>query len=268
MPAPMTAVLFAVIICLAGCCYGADAFAPSYNVGRRTIMRTLYESSGNNNEQTSSPYVRAISRREALQRVIGAYYVMMIPSLASASNLPGSTGADLSKTGSVDTIIPIVAIQRSISNTKQQLSDSTVVSPSLCATTLQTLLKSIPREENAFKRIFDAYSTPVNYKQKFLDQNAFLVYYTKGFDGPGRSNIEEDVNTVQTQQYGFRNEAWTAVDDLFVELEFGKGSTDDSAASSKEELVTLVDKVLIALDSYLSLAPANELEEAKRRLGK
>ena len=45
-------------------------------------------------------------------------------------------------------------------------------------------LAALPREEKAFKRVFDEYSDAVDYKTKFMDQNAFLVYYTRGFDGP------------------------------------------------------------------------------------
>ena len=109
----------------------------------------------------------------------------------------------------------------------------------------------------------------MSYKQKFLDQNAFLVYYTKGYDGPGRPSIEEgDTNSLQTLQYGSRNDAWAGMDDLFVELEFGQGAkADDGTLSSKEELVALFDKVLMTLDSYLRLVPVADVEEASRQLG-
>jgi hypothetical protein len=40
--------------------------------------------------------------------------------------------------------------------------------------------------------LFDEHSEGISYKQQFLDQNAFLVYYTKGFDGPGRPSIEDE----------------------------------------------------------------------------
>jgi len=49
------------------------------------------------------------------------------------------------------------------------------MTPVECKSILKTLEQNIPRDENDFKRIFDSYSTPVSYKQKFLDQNAFLV---------------------------------------------------------------------------------------------
>lgn len=76
------------------------------------------------------------------------------------------------------------------------------------------------------------------------------------------------MNILQTQQYGSRNDAWTAIDELFVELEFGKRSKgSDDALSSKEELVALFDKVLIALDSYLRLIPTDDVEKASRQVG-
>lgn len=178
--------------------------------------------------------------------------------------LPQSTGADLSKTGSIDTLVPIVAIKQGLDSVKSQLvskSADAKILPEEYESILNTLLQSgIPRNENDFKKIFDAYSTKVSYKQKFLDQNAFLVYYTKGFDGPGRPNIEDDANNIQTLQYGARNDAWSSIEDLFVELEYGQKSSDSELFVG--ELVSLIQKVTQALDAYLSLAPAADVEQA------
>ena len=107
----------------------------------------------------------------------------------------------------------------------------------------------------------------MSYKQRFLDQNAFIVYYTKGFDGPGRPKIEEyDTNSLQTLQYGFRNDAWAAMDDLFVEVEYSrdKFKDNDLPLDNKEELINLIDKVLASVDSYLQLARVGDLDEAMR----
>ena len=82
--------------------------------------------------------------------------------------------------------------------------------------------------------------------------------YTKGFDGPGRPNIEDDAeNSIQTLQYGARNDAWAAMDDLFVELEYGKRSSDSDAAE-----LALAQRVMMALDAYLTLAPVSDVEQA------
>ena len=212
------------------------------------------------------------SRRGILQSIAaGTYTYFSLLSPAIAANMPKETGADLTNTGSIDTLIPIVAIQKSILSCKSQLDKSNegyenLVSPETCRSLLQSLVKTIPRDETSFKRVFDAYSTPVSYKQKFLDQNAFLVYYTKGYDGDNRPNIEEDVN-IQSKQYGSRNDAWAAIDDLFVELEFGqKTKDDDNTLSSKGELISLVDKVSAALDAYLSLAPVSDVKKALTRI--
>jgi len=87
--------------------------------------------------------------------------------------------------------------------------------------------------------------------------------YTKGYDGPGRPNIEDDAaNNIQTLQYGARNDAWSAMDDVFVEFEYGQRSGDSDAG----ELAALVQKVMLALDAYLSLAPAADLEKASANL--
>ena len=84
--------------------------------------------------------------------------------------------------------------------------------------------------------------------------------YTKGFDGPGRPNIEDDANAIQTLQYGARNDAWLKMDDLFVELEYGQKSSDSELVVG--ELISLIQKVTLALDAYLSLAPAADVEQA------
>ena len=68
-------------------------------------------------------------------------------------------------------------------------------------------------------------------------------------------------------QYGARNDVWAAMDELYVELEYGGKQKDgDSSLSSEGELVVLIDKVLKALDGFLSFAPVADVEEAKRQL--
>lgn len=209
----------------------------------------------------------AATRRGIIHGILDLTFLSS--SLALAANLPIDTGADLSRTGSIVTLLPIVAIERRLVDAKLQLTKSKEITPETSATLMRFLSDYIPREEIAFKQIFDTYSTPVSYKQRFLDQNAFLVYYTKGFDGPGRPKIEEnDTNSLQTLQYGFRNDAWVAMDDLFVEMEFSgaKSKGNNVTLDNKEELINLIDKVLASIDSYLRLAPVADLDEAMREL--
>lgn len=104
------------------------------------------------------------------------FMIATIVPFASAANLPQSTGADLSRTGTRDALVPIIAIKKSLESIKSQLvSKGDKLLPEECKSIIRTLQHNIPRDENDFKRIFDSYSTPVSYKQKFLDQNAFLV---------------------------------------------------------------------------------------------
>lgn len=196
------------------------------------------------------------------------------PTIANAANLPQNNGADLSRTGSLDTLVPILQMKGAILTAKDTINENEIkqsnsVPPEICSAVIKELLQSIPREEKQFKRIFDAYSTPVSYKQKFLDQNAFLVYYSKGFDGPGRPNIENagsDVeNSIQTMQYGFRNEAWTAIDNLFTELEYGSKGTGDNVDVG--ELSDLISNAAKSFDLYLSLAPEEDVKEASNMAG-
>jgi len=171
---------------------------------------------------------------------------------ASASNLPESTGVDLSNVGTIETLIPILAMKSSLDQLKLQL----VQSPT---STLTIDTTTIPSNELTFKRIFDAYSDPVSYKQKFLDQNAFLVYYTKGFDGPGRPNIEADVNLRQTEQFGLRNEAWIAWHNFLDEVPFLQDPDNDC--------LTYLNDTIRAIDAYILLAPPNDVKTGKTRLG-
>ena len=123
----------------------------------------------------SSTSSMRVNRRTLLTSTVTAFVASSVPS-ASAANLPQSTGADLSKTGTIDALIPIVAMKESLKNINSQLmSKSGKLIPDECNYILKALQQNIPRAENDFKRIFDSYSTPVSYKQKFLDQNAFLV---------------------------------------------------------------------------------------------
>ena len=183
-----------------------------------------------------------------------------------ARNLPESNGADLSKTGSVETLVPIVRMRASLQKTRQDLSS---MSSSSDDDNVWKKCQGLPTlKETDFKRLFDEYSFPVSYKQRYLDQNAFLVYYTKGFDGPNRPSIEtpNDPNeTMQTLQFGYRNDAWIAYRELLEEIEYAKKSGDGDGDDSPlvSDVLELVDKTVEALDNYLALAPTNTLQEAQ-----
>jgi hypothetical protein len=191
------------------------------------------------------------SRRHVLRSLVRSSFtssaaVFMIASRpAQARNLPVSNGANTSKVGTVDALKPIVLFRYYLSDLKVQLKNRKTLN-----------LEGFPTEEEDFKRIFDAYSDPVSYKQKFLDQNAFLVYYTKGYDGPGRPNIEDDINERQTIQFGLRNEAWINWQNVLVELKFVEDEDNDS-------LKYLTDTIR-SVDAYLKMAPPQDLKEAKR----
>ncbi|KAI2510389.1 hypothetical protein MHU86_3962 [Fragilaria crotonensis] len=207
-----------------------------------------------------------------------------MPLGALARNLPQDTGADRSATGTLSTLIPIVKIQKTLSHVNNILSippkrgdGDMALSPT--PSQLQDIkmaIANIPTLEQKFKRIFDEYSDPVSYKQKYLDQNAFLVYYTKGFDGPNRPSIEADLPDLkQTLQYGARNEAWVAWESFVAELQFAQHQQypasatrddDDVTNSSLHELLTALQATQVAVDSYLSLAPPTDLVEAQQQI--
>lgn len=88
---------------------------------------------------------------------------------------------------------------------------------------------TVRRDEMTFKRIFDSRSDRVPYKRRFLD----LVYYSKGFNGTGRENIESDINEWQSQQFDLRNDGWIAWESFF-----------DRAPSLQMTLTTIVSRTL------------------------
>ena len=206
--------------------------------------------------------------------------------------MPKDNGADLSKSQSIDALIPIVQMESTLSLARNTLlsygkdpnnirnndlnsSVEPLKYPQYSSTQMNEIINILYKQlssstiplgynnEKAFKKIFDEYSDPVSYKQKFMDQNAFLVYYTKGFDGPNRPSMESGDVPKQTLQYGSRNDAWVAVNDLVEELMFAKKSGD---GSSVEDLLIPLDRAIVAFAQYLSLAPKPDVEKANQSL--
>eukprot|EP00978_Attheya_sp_CCMP212_P025826 scaffold83948_cov63-Attheya_sp.AAC.2 len=63
----------------------------------------------------------------------------------------------------------------------------------------------------------------------------------------------------QTYQYGARNDAWTAYNDVLAELAFCK---KEMGASNVEDILQPLNRTVAALDDYLSLAPPSDVKEA------
>ncbi len=178
---------------------------------------------------------------------------------------PESTGADVSGTGTIPKLIPIVKMKQTLIDTQSLLSPQNNNSNEINETLLQkitsTIHHDIPTNEKEFKKIFDEYSDPVSYKQKYMDSNAFLIYYTKGFDGPNRDSIEKDIPR-QTLQYGARNDVWNEFEELMVELKFADSS------SSLNDIMMPLKQMIGSLNTYLSYAPKEDVEKAEFQLMK
>ena len=91
------------------------------------------------------------------------------PSPIFARNLPPSNGASAINRGQPLSLVPILNIQNTIEQASQHTNDLIA-----CA----KLLHQIPTKEKEFKKLFDEHSEGISYKQVFMDQNGFLVYYT------------------------------------------------------------------------------------------
>ena len=176
--------MIGVLLLIAACCRTVESFTTNKSLAkisssfdRLVCFDSIFDTNaegciGISSTSTSS---MRMNRRKILTSTVNAFVAASVPS-ASAANLPQSTGADLSKTGTIDTLIPIVAMKQRLESINSQLmSKSGKLIPDECKSILKALQQNVPRDENDFKKIFDSYSTPVSYKQKFLDQNAFLV---------------------------------------------------------------------------------------------
>ena len=192
---------------------------------------------------------KCLTRREIFFQTLSASLLVLSP--AQARNLPEqfASQTDISRqSGRLEALIPIVQLQDSMLQLQSTL---------LKDGDLKPMMQKIPTNEASFKALFDKYSDPVSYKQQFLDKNAFLVYYTQGFDGPGRPSIESDVPIKQSNQYGARNEAWVAWQECLDEYAYRQKGEEDV------DMLTPLSKVLQALDRYLSQAPPQDVERAK-----
>lgn len=207
-----------------------------------------------------------LTRKEFVGLAIGTGALgntIIRPRPATASNLPSDTGANQSKTGTVEKLIPIVDFDKSLKEVRTILSISSENSSQVVdqeyLRQISAILKKFPNDEKAFKRRFDEYSDPVSYKSKYLDSNAFLVYYTKGFDGTNRESIESGEMSKQILQYGARNEVWNAFDDMMVEIVFAL----KDGSSTFGDLLDLLNKVIGSLDVYIKLAPIDDVQSAR-----
>lgn len=190
--------------------------------------------------------VASLRRRTFLHTLVSSSFALVQPTQAADHST-------ILKPATVESLIPVLQLQRTATRLLN-LIEQDPSSPSI-----QALIKSIPSEEKPFKSIFDAYSDPLSYKQKFVDQNAFLVYYTKGFDGPGRPSIESDLPIKQTLQYGARNDAWVAYNDFLAEYNYQQQNTLEVNA---EDLVLPLKVMMKALDQYLSQTPSQQIASA------
>lgn len=260
IPPRLISSVLLLIVAVSTMMEGSEAWTPfaNYNHQRASQLGSLYSCSKDtstlscNAGECPAP-VSMNTRRQVFQKFFTTATILAtVPaSAANARNLPQTTNIDESKTGTIATLVPIVQLQKSLLDLQSELKQSKTATPTL------PNISMAPRDETAFKRLLDAYSDPVSYKQKFVDQNAFLVYYSKGFDGPGRATIESDLPVKQTLQYGARNDAWVAWDEVLVEYEF---LSDES--SSLEDLQKALEKAVKALEAYLSLAPPEDLKQA------
>ena len=193
--------------------------------------------------------------RLARRRFIGAA-TAFVPGLAVGANLPSDNGAKGDQRGMVAALVPIVRVASGIAQASRAVQAGKLQDA-------QKALDAIPATEKPFKRLFDEYSEPVSYKQKYKDSNAFVVYYTQGFDGAGRPSIEapDAKEERQTRQYGYRNDAWAAVDDARAEVKY---CIEEKAETT--ELSSMLKRASAALDGYLGLAPSSDVAAARAKL--
>lgn len=189
-------------------------------------------------------------------------------SIVNARNLPVDNGASNKLTGSVEALVPIVKMNNVVKDAYDILQKS---SSSSSSSELLEIIKEIdkvlnsnlnllliPNKEPNFKKIFDEFSENISYKQRYLDSNAFLVYYTKGFDGPNRPSIEteDDVSSRMTSQFGYRNEIWINVDETRSEIEYLLSSSSlNLSTADLKDLKKYLQNALSNFDNYFKIIP-------------
>ena len=152
--------------------------------------------------------------------------------------------------------MPILKLKQVVDAASQQTDDLVA-----CA----KILKQIPNSEKDFKKLFDEHSEGISYKQVFLDQNGFLVYYTQGFDGPGRASIEQDDDSSkrEKEQFGARNDAWVGVDEALSEVDYLlQNPTETDLSDLKKSLKSATR----ALAQYVALDDAEVVRAATNML--
>ena len=187
----------------------------------------------------------------------------IMPFAAYARNLPESTGASGEKIGTIEALIPIFNIQKKVNSINELLGDSGNSNYHDIALSCNKILTEIPfiDNETKFKRVFDEYSQGISYKQVYKNNNAFLIYYTKGFDGIDRPSIEiqDQMEVLQGKQYGYRNEIWIGIDESRSELSYLL-SQSNLMKNDLSDLVDYITQTKAALDNYIQLAPPQQLE--------
>lgn len=171
--------------------------------------------------------------------------VSLLP--CEAANIPVSNGAIGNKRGTAEALQPIITIQSILQKAREDMDLGKI-------NALLFKSPSLPISEKEFKRIFDEYSFDISYKQQYLDKNAFVVYYTQGFDGPNRNSIETPTETesIQTEQYFYRNEAWVALDEARSEVEYLVANPSES--SDRRDLEKQLKNCYDAVSSYIALS--------------
>ena len=161
--------------------------------------------------------------------------------------MPEATGASGTKRGTAEALRPIEDMRGVLERARAESAKGRDLQ------LLSAILSELPREEKLFKRVFDEYSNGISYKQQYLNNNAFVVYYSQGFDGVGRASIETESadEAKQKAQYGYRNEAWIALDDCRAELDYLVAS---APSESRKDLDSALLKALQSVEAYLSLA--------------
>jgi hypothetical protein len=178
---------------------------------------------------------------------------LCLGSVAHAANLPSSNGASSALQGTEAALIKIKVMNEAAVNAQEAVRKGRED-----LDTVASSLRRLPLEEKAFKRLFDEYSQGVSYKQRYLDKNAFLVYYSGGFDGPNRASIESEdpKELLQKAQYGFRNDAWVALDEARSEIEYlaDQGGGPGTGTTDLRDLRKALAQLTEAFKQYLALS--------------
>lgn len=201
-----------------------------------------------------------MTRRACAQRALGGAAALLAgPSVAGAA-IPDAVAGE---SGRLSDLVPIVRLRDSVADAAAVAGGEKQLRRTDAERMVKLLSDPVLGDKKAFNRLFDAYSDRVSAKTRAMNNAAFITYYEEARYGDTR--LEDKEPTKQALQYSFRNASFVAIDSLRAELSFllSEAATDGEGALDAGDVRKYAKEAVDALDSYLDLAPKEDVARAR-----